>query len=281
MARVSGLSSGAVPVELVALNGAGVAVTSTGTFTQGLAVKIQRASDSYWWDFSDSTFKASPTTLWGNLTEYSATKVAGLCHLVGGWTVPADDTYTFTINQPAGGLAVANVPATQILVVGDCVGLATMGTNLVDEIAPIADSLRDELHADFGVRQFRCYLLKAIWSGGRVGLGAKRISYIKELIPAPRVKLDDRHDLTPGGLQESGIATLTEVSLTYTQAQLLGEPMAAGEEFFYLLVDGLGQGISRRVFVPQDHPWPDREKDIGWQVKIRRVDLPPNVAVAA
>lgn len=279
MARVSGLSSAAVPVEIVALDGNGVPVTSSGTFTHGLYVKVQRASDSLWYDFSDSTFKASPTTLRAALTEYSATKVPGLCHLVSGWTVPADDTYTFTIEQVAGGVAVANVPATQTLVVGEYVGTAT-GTDLVDDLVPTVDDLRDELHADFGVRQFRCYLVKAIWSGGLVGIGSKRISYVKELIPSPKVKLDDRHDLTPGGLQETGTATLTEISLTYTQAQLLGEPMAAGEEFFYLLTDRFTQGISRRVFIPQDHPDSDREKDIGWAVKVRRVDNPPNVAVA-
>lgn len=280
MARVSGLASAAVPVEIVALNGAGTAVTSSGTFTHGLWAKVQRASDSFWYDFSDSTFKASPTTLRGAMTEYGATKVPGLVHLASGWTVPADDTYYITIEQIAGGVTVANVPVTYTLVVGDYTGTATMGSNLVDELAVVADSLRDELHVDMGVRQFCCFLVKAIWSGGKVGLGSKRLSYIKELIPSPKVVLTDRHDLTEGGIQETGTAKLTEISLTYTQAQLLGEPMAAGEEFFYLLTDRLGQGNSRRTFIPQDHPFPDREKNIGWEVKVRRVDNPPNVAVA-
>jgi hypothetical protein len=280
MARVDGLSSAAVPVEIVALNGAGAAVTSSGTFTHGLWVKVQRASDALWYDFADGTFKDSPTTLRAALTEYSVTKVPGLCHLVGGWTPTADDTYSLIIEQIAGGVTVANVPMTKTLVVGEFVGSSAMGDNLVDEIAVIADELRDDLHSEFGVRQWRCYVTKSVWSGGRVGVGARTVSYVKEMLPSPKVALVDRHDLTEGGLQETGTATLKEISLTYSQADLLGEPMAAGEDFHYLLVDGLGQGISRRTFIPQDHPYPDRENNIGWEVKIRRVDNPPNVAVA-
>lgn len=280
MARVSGLSSAAVPIEIVALDGDGDAVVSSGTFLVGLYVGITRASDGYAYDFSTSTFKAVPTTALGALTEYSASKVAGLFHLVGGFTPPIADTYTFTISQVGGSFAVANVPMVKTFVSGDFTGTATMQDNLVDDLAVVADSLRDELHTDFGVRQYQCYLAKASWSGGHVGVGAKTVSYVKELIPSPRVVLIDRHDLTEGGLQETGTAKLTEISLTYSQADLLGEPMATGEEFHYLLVDRLGQGVSRRVFIPQDHPYPDREKNIGWEVLIRRVDNPPNVAVA-
>ena len=280
MARVSGLSSAAVPIEIVALDGDGDAVTSSGTFLVGLYVGITRASDGLSFDFSDDTFKSAPVTALEALTEYSASKVAGLFHLDGGFTPPQADTYTFTISQVGGSFVVANVPMTKTFVSGQFTGTATMQDNLVDDLAVVADSLRDELHVDFGVRQFQCYLVKASWSGGHVGVGAKTVSYVKEIIPSPRVVLKDRHDLTEGGLQETGIATLTEISLTYSQADLLGEPMATGEEFHYLLVDRLGQGVSRRVFIPQDHPWPDREKNIGWEVKVRRVDTPPNVAVA-
>lgn len=280
MARVSGISSNAVPVEIVALDAAGAPVTQNGTFSVGLYVGVTRASDGFAFDFADDTFKASPAAALDALTEYSANKVPGLFHYVGGWTPPASDTYTLTISQVPGSPTVANVPLVKTLVVGDFIGTATMGTNLVDEIAVIADELRDDLHTEFGVRQWDCYLAKAVWSGGVVGSGAKSINYVKKLVPSPRVKLTDRHDLTEGGLQETGTATLREVSLTYSQADLLGEPMAAGEEFFYVLVDALGQGLVRRTFIPQDHPFPDRENNIGWEVRIRRVDNPPNVAVA-
>ena len=275
--RVSGISTTAVPVEFIALDGSGAPVVQPGTFTLGLRASVVRDSDGFGWDFAASAFAAVPSISTAALTEYSASKVPGLHGLVGGWVPPADDLYTFTVSQVGGAVSVANVPLAFTLFVGPEVGASTMGTNLVDELAVVADSLRDELHADMGVRQFRCYIAKAKWSGGKVGVGSKRITYVTEIVPSPRVVLDDQHSLTQGGVQETGTATLTEISLTYSQAQLLGEPMAAGDEFFYLLTDRLGQGLSRRVFIPQDHPWTDREQDIGWMVKVRRVDTPPLV----
>jgi hypothetical protein len=280
VARIDGLTSASVPVEIVALDGTGAAVTQGGTFLVGLQVGITRASDGMSWDFADSTFKASPTTAAAALTEYSASKVPGLFHLVNGWTPPDDDTYTFTISQVGGTPAVANVPATRTLFVGPEIGAATMGNNLVDELAVVADDLRDELHADFGVRQWSVYHIHARWSGGLVGVGSKSVTTISELIPSPKLVLEDTHTLTEGGLQETGLSTISEVSLTYSEDQLLGKPMVAGAEFFYVAVDKLGQGIQRRIFIPNDHPFPDRENTIGWTFNLRRVDGPPNVAVA-
>jgi hypothetical protein len=328
MARVDGLTSAAVPVEILALDGTGAPVTQVGTFSVGLYFGVTRASDGYAWDFSSSTFKATPAAALDALAEYSASRVPGLFHYPGGWTPPSDDTYSITISQVPGSPVVANVPAFFDLFIGPEVGQAqpqrvltyTLGqsdpliawyeriatftgedlpagvssgsipvidvtagaaANLVDDLVPMVDELRNELHADMGIRQFRLYHVHAQWSGGLVGVGAKTITTISEILPAPRLVMADTHHLTEGGLQEIGVGTLSEVSLSYSEAQLLGKPMAPGAEFFYLTVDGLGQGVQRRVFIPQDHPWPDREKTIGWKFRVRRVDGPPNVAVVA
>jgi hypothetical protein len=279
MARVDGVTTAAVPVEHLALDGTGAPVVAVGTFAVLLVAAITRAADGFTYDWSDSTFKASPVNATTALVAVDATNLPGLYHVVGGFAVPADDTYTITVTQ-TGGPTVANVPAVSTLTVGPLVGLATMGTNLVDDLVPMADDLRDELHRDFGVRQFRTYLVRRVWSGTYVGNGSLKVTSIGELIPAPDVELADTHTLTEGGLQATGTATLHGVSLTYTQNQLLGEPLSNNEEFHYLVVDAHGQGISRRLFIPQDHPTTARSKSLAWDVTIRLVDTPPNVVAA-
>lgn len=279
MARVDGLSTAAIPVEIAAVDSLGTPVTSSGTFAPALVAAITRASDGYTYDWSDATFKASPSQGTRALVEVDATSWPGLWHVAAGFTPAADDTYTLTITR-TGGLSVANVPLANTLFVGELVGTSVLGTNLVDDLVPMIDELRGDLYADMGVRQYRIYQVRRIWSGGAVGVGACRVAYVRELVPSPLLELDDSHSLTEGGLQATGTATLSEVSLAYTQDQLLGEPLSYGEEFHYLAVDAHGQGLSRRVFIPQDHPVPHRADDTdaaGWRVKVRLVDTPPNV----
>lgn len=279
--RVDGVTGTAVPVEIAAVGATGAPVTSVGTFLlNNLYVAITRVSDGFGWDFADSTFKAVPTTPQSALVEVSVTKYPGLCHLAGGWTYPAgeEDTYQFTISQVGvSAVPVANVPLVWTMFVGTLVGDAVLGSNLVDDLVPVADELREELHADFGVRQFAVKQIRKFWSGTRGGLGAARIDYVRELVPSPRVQLVDHHhhELAEGGLQEVGMAVLTEISLTYSESQLIGGThgdLIAREEFYWRFDDKLGQGVVQRVYIPQDHPFPDREKDIGWMIKLRRDD---------
>jgi hypothetical protein len=275
VARVDGVSTNSVPVELIPVDGSGSVVSGL----TNLFAAVSRSSDGFQYDWDDGTFKAVPTEPLRVLVDTGEGQ--GIYHLAGwtGWTPSdLDETYTFTISQEGSPLNVANVPATWTMVQGPLVGASVMGTDLIDDLVvdPV-DGLRDELYREFGVRQFRTYLVRRVWSDTCVGRGSMRVTQRQELIPAPDVVLEDTHELTPGGLQASGTATLHEVSLTYTQNQLLGEPLANNEEFHYLVVDGLGQGISRRLFIPADHPTPDREEGIGWDVKIRLVDLPTNV----
>ena len=278
MARVDGLATSAVPVEIIALDSEGEPIDSVGTFVlTNLYVGITRASDGYSYDWSTSTFKASPATALTALEAYNPDEYPGLFHLDGGWTPSGDDTYTFAFSQVGDPDNVANVPLSRTLVVGEYVGTATLGTNLVDELVAVADELREDLHADMGVRQFRCYGVRGAWSGTYHGEGSHAITEIREFIPSPRVTLADKHDLTPGGLLATGTCKLEELSLTYTQSQIMGEPVAANGDWHIVLVDGLGQGVSRRVFLPQDHPTTDRENNIGWEV-VLRMDEPHNVS---
>jgi hypothetical protein len=276
MARVDGLVSAAVPVEIVALDGDGTPIDSVGTFVlTNLCFGVTRNSDGYSYDFSDDTFKSSPTTALAALEAYDIDTHPGLFHYASGWTPPGEDVYTFTISQVGSPAVVANVPLVRTLFVGEYIGAASLGDNLVDDLVPVADELRDELHIEFGVRQYRCFGIRETWSGATVGVGAHAVTQVNEFLPSPNVELNDKHDLTPGGLLASGTCKLTEVSLTYTQNQIMGEPMAANEAWHIVLADGIGQEISRKIFIPQDHPTTDRDGNVGWEV-ILRMDEPAN-----
>ena len=149
-------------------------------------------------------------------------------------------------------------------------GTAVLGTSLVDDLIPRVDELRRDLHADFGVRQYRVYTVKRVWSESRRGAGDALYVNETELIPAPRIDWGSlKQTLSDIGVDEDGSITLHEVSLTYTESELNPSNLAANEEFFFKVVDGLGQGIAARYFTPQDRPVPDREHEIGWVVTLR------------
>jgi len=153
-------------------------------------------------------------------------------------------------------------------------GSATLGTNLVDRLVPMVDRLRSSLYPAMGVRQYAVYLVRRRWSGARRGEGTITVLSRVELTPAPRVDFGGlRTQLEPHGFLEDGSVRLTEVSLTYTEAELTGRPLAANEEFFYKLVDAHGQASKTRYFTPTDAPLEvDREKDIGWKVSLKDCD---------
>jgi hypothetical protein len=159
-------------------------------------------------------------------------------------------------------------------------GSAILGTNLVDRLVPMTDRLRGRLNAMAGVRQYAVYRVLRTWSGGRRGEGTATTLLREELTPAPKVDFSRlRNHLEPAGLLEDGGALLTEVSLTYTEAELTGRPLAADEEFFFELVDVQGQASRTRYFEPTDAPLVvDRERDIGWRVPLRRFEPQGGVA---
>lgn len=158
-------------------------------------------------------------------------------------------------------------------------GTATLGENLIDGLLPIVDDLRSSLNADFGTRPFKCYVVRRHWTGERRGEGTLVWDSETEITPAPRVDLGSLfHRLSDLGLESDGEIVLREVSLTYTEAELTGQPLADNEECFIRLVEGQGQGIVSRDFVlaTSKRPEPDREKDIGWRVTLTHAHFEPD-----
>jgi hypothetical protein len=87
-----------------------------------------------------------------------------------------------------------------------------------------------------------------------------------ELSPQPLVhpyrSLSNR--LEPCGLNEAGYVEVTEVSLTYTYAELGADETAMGVQNLIKITEAHGQAQPARYFVHNNPPYPDRIDDMGW-----------------
>ncbi len=166
-------------------------------------------------------------------------------------------------------------------------GSAILGTNLVDSlIVDVVDGLRDALHTEFGVRQFRVFTVTRTWVTGIGDTDAGYSDVEVELTPQPLViPLTGRQDahlkleLQTCGIDEAGIILLHEVSLTYTEEELSGifGDGATGldkdtQQFLYKLTDAHGQKIEARYYLLNRVPVPDRIKNIGWIVELKKAE---------
>jgi len=159
-------------------------------------------------------------------------------------------------------------------------GNATLDTDiLVDGLIPDIDELRGDLHGDFGVRPFRVYTVLRQWDGGAIGDGSSTDTEI-ELTPAPKVMpfdADFKYELRHCGLDQAGSIMLKEVSLSYTYEELTGKPVTAGAEgelpdgaeWLIKIAEGHGQGQPSYYFTIAGPPFPDREQDFGWVIRLR------------
>jgi hypothetical protein len=146
-------------------------------------------------------------------------------------------------------------------------GTAVPGANLVDSLLDVVDDLRDGLHTSMGVRHWRVFVQRRAWDGGEVGEGVLTTTET-EITPQPLVTTDLRNELTPAGIREAGSVMLSEVSLTYTEAELTGNP-AVNEEWVYVLREAHGQLMEDRFYSLAAPPMPDRIETIGWILKLR------------
>jgi hypothetical protein len=159
------------------------------------------------------------------------------------------------------------------------IGTATLDPAvLVDSLVPdLIDGLRDELLPSFGVRAYRVYRVVRTWSGGDIGEGTMT-DVGAELRPRPRVKIWDglKYVQAVCGIRELGDVKLTEVSLTYSDADLTAQPLdAQRQEMFIAIGEGNGQGSPTRLWGHTQPPFIDREVDMGWVLHLRRVEAAP------
>lgn len=116
---------------------------------------------------------------------------------------------------------------------------STIGRTVADRLISSVDRIRGRVHARLGTRQWRVAIVTRRWSGEERGVGHPTISVL-ELEPPPNVKLNTKDRLGPAGREASGSIILTEVSLSYTEAEL--EPKVdARTEVAYRLTENQGQ----------------------------------------
>lgn len=154
-------------------------------------------------------------------------------------------------------------------------GSATLDPEqLVDGLVPDIDDLRG-LADEFGTRPFRLFQVARAWDSGQVGLG-QPVDTLTELTPPPNVQpfLELGYKLQPCGIDEAGVVKITEVSLSYSLADLLGRQPDAqlpdGTENLFLLRENYGQGQPDRVFELNGSPASDRQRSIGWVLWLRK-----------
>lgn len=142
---------------------------------------------------------------------------------------------------------------------------------LVDSLVPTVDSLRGDLHAAFGVRHFRVFVVSRTWSGGLPGLGTFT-DVEEEILPRPMVEpfTELKYKLEPCGLTEAGYVKLSEISLAYSEPDLVGES-EEDTQILWRISEGQGQNTATRYFFPKGPPYPDRIKTIGWLIGLMRV----------
>lgn len=148
---------------------------------------------------------------------------------------------------------------------------------LVDSfVTDIVDSLRRDLHGAFGVRPYRLSLVKRQWSGELPGEGTMTET-ITEFDPPPKVVYNwgsyqvMKMKQEACGLDIKGDIEVTEVSLSYTEAELGFGIYEPGVEVFLMLTEGHGQKSAPKYFTHSRPPYIDREKDIGWCLTLKYI----------
>lgn len=143
--------------------------------------------------------------------------------------------------------------------------------SIIDGLVPVIDTVRRDVHAIAGDRQFDVAVVVRTWPSGRRGdaSGGPAVDTVRTLDPRPRVQFGEglHYEMEAGGKREKGDCRVSEVSLTYTEAELNPKATPA-QEVFYRLRDAKGQAIQERLFNLSGPPQTDLEKDIGWVLRL-------------
>lgn len=144
---------------------------------------------------------------------------------------------------------------------------------LLDSLVADIDDLRADLYPDFGVRGYLVSLVTRSWSGRVVGEG--RVTDVTtEMVTRPLVHQWNglKYELLTCGLNSNGDIMLTEVSLSYTYADLVGDQSKANRQAMIRIEDGHGQGTPPSFWVHSKPPYIDREKTLGWVLWLKKFD---------
>lgn len=141
----------------------------------------------------------------------------------------------------------------------------------LDAIASAVDGVRRTVHTALGSRTYKVEIVTRRWSGGAIGEGTADETVL-EIDPRPLFSRVARDRLGPAGREQAGNATLSEVSLTYSAAELQPQVDEA-TEVAYRVTNTKGQGEPPMYFVLEADPVcrrGDRKRDnADWYVLLR------------
>jgi hypothetical protein len=154
---------------------------------------------------------------------------------------------------------------------------SVLDTSIIDVLVPILDGVRDTVNVLVGNRQWNVTVVTRVWPSGRRSDASAGPPTVTELLldPQPLVEFEGSekgvtYEMKGAGREEEGFCTLREVSLAYSEDQLAPTALGPDTEFYYRLTDAHGQNVPARHYIPQGPPAPDRVKDIGWKIRLRR-----------
>ena len=153
--------------------------------------------------------------------------------------------------------------------------------NLVYSIAPSIDVIR-QIATDLGVRPYRVFMIHVQWTGARRGEGQPTEIARIEILPTPKVQdmAATTQVLQAMGLTEAGGLTVSQISLRFTEDDLMGKTQdlidpeirrtgLRNAEFFWEVVEARPTGpapIPRR-YVPADVPM---RGSSGWRITLTK-----------
>lgn len=112
-----------------------VVVDRSGTVITGsttLTVELERGADGYFWDWNDSTFKASGwTTKAGALAAVSDANAPGWYQRVGGWNSTAQSAGFYWVTYRDTASAAGNMPQSEEIRMGGPAGTVTTNLDVV------------------------------------------------------------------------------------------------------------------------------------------------------
>lgn len=145
--------------------------------------------------------------------------------------------------------------------------------SFTDKLSASMDKIRRSVHGSLKTRAYRVVVVTRVWSDGAIGEGTSSVTRL-ELDPRPLCSRVARDRMGPGGREAAGDIILTEVSLSYSAADL--QPATPpGTEVNYQIIDDSGQQQPDQWFVIDGDPIPrrgDRRGDNSdWRVHLHEV----------
>ncbi len=139
--------------------------------------------------------------------------------------------------------------------------------NLIDKLINKVDTIRQRAADRFGLPSFDLYRVYRVWSGGEVGSGTSTDTETL-ITPTPHVTITGHQRLDPHGRVDERRMKAKDISLTYTENYLQGDPKAPGEECFYKLVARYAQAEDTTYWILRTIPLAMRGK-LGWELEFR------------